>query len=263
MSDPGQRLDFFVAGGQKCGTTALDAMLRRHPGIEMPTRKELHFFDQESRDWSAEDYAELHAQFDWTRPAVRGESTPIYTYWPGALERIRAYNPGARMVMALRHPVYRAFSQWRMESARGRETLPFAQAIREGRARAAEQPRIYRRRFSHVERGFYAGQARALLEGFGPDQVHFVRTDQLWSRSDEVVEALLDFLGVEQRRLTDGQEYVVPRVQSVALDPLDPEDRDYLREVFADDIRETATLTGVDLSDWLEPDYRDPMTGGS
>jgi len=39
-------VDFLGIGAQKAGTTWLWAMLRRHPGIWMPPRKELHYFDR-------------------------------------------------------------------------------------------------------------------------------------------------------------------------------------------------------------------------
>lgn len=257
-----RRIDFFVAGGQKCGTTALDAMLRRHDQLAMARRKEPHFFDDESLDWADPDLDRLHSYYDWTVDALRGESTPIYTFWPGALERIRAYNPHARMVMMLRHPAHRAYSQWKMEVTRERETLPFGEAVRAGRRRQADQPRIYLRRHSYVERGFYADQVRRLLDLFDRDQVHFVRTDALWSSPTETIDGVLDFLGVERRPLTDGGEYVVPLKRTVAVAGIDEADATHLHQVFADDIAATARLTGLDLDAWLDLAYRDPMSGG-
>src|SRR6185503_6418815 len=116
-----RRVDFFVAGVQKGGTTALDAMLRRHPAIQMARLngkdvKEVHFFDDESIDWSAPDYGKLHRHYDWSESRVRGEATPIYLYWPNALKRLLAYNPNVKLIILLRHPIHRAFSQWQMET---------------------------------------------------------------------------------------------------------------------------------------------------
>ncbi|MCA0448534.1 MAG: sulfotransferase, partial [Proteobacteria bacterium] len=39
------RVDFFIAGVQKGGTTALDHYLRDHPAIQMASVKEVHAFD--------------------------------------------------------------------------------------------------------------------------------------------------------------------------------------------------------------------------
>ena len=98
-------VDFFIAGVQKGGTTALDYFLRQHPSVEMAGRKEVHFFDDEALDWSRPDYELLHRFFAWERDNVlRGEATPIYSYWPGSIERIHRYNPKAKIVVGLRHP---------------------------------------------------------------------------------------------------------------------------------------------------------------
>ena len=101
--------------------------------LAMTPAKEAHYFDDEGEDWGDPGYERYHAMFpDWDgRP--RGEVTPSYIYWPGCLERIAAYNPGMKLVFIFRDPVERAWSQWKMEFARGWETEPFAWAIREGR----------------------------------------------------------------------------------------------------------------------------------
>jgi hypothetical protein len=54
-------VDFFISGVQKGGTTALYSKLKDHPEINLSTRKELHFFDDEQVDWQSPDYAKLHA----------------------------------------------------------------------------------------------------------------------------------------------------------------------------------------------------------
>ena len=40
----GRKPDFFIVGAPKCGTTALDVFLGKHPEIFMARRKESHFF---------------------------------------------------------------------------------------------------------------------------------------------------------------------------------------------------------------------------
>ena len=46
------KLQFLVAGVQKGATSALHYYLRQHPDLYLPTKKELHFFDNEKIDWS-------------------------------------------------------------------------------------------------------------------------------------------------------------------------------------------------------------------
>ena len=253
------RVDFFIAGVQKSGTTALDALLRRHPGVQMAAVKEPHFFDNEALDWRAPDYVALHAQFDRAASAVvRGEATPIYTYWPNSIERLHAYNPDAKLVIGLRHPAHRAFSHWRMETTRGAETLSFAEAVRAGRERVAQAPDGVHRVFSYVERGFYAPQLARVFEHFPREQVFVFRTDALWRAPDDVLAPLQAFLGLAPMQLAKAGEYIVP-LESAALGAMPETDRAYLTDLFAEDVRQTAHLTGLNLSDWLAAEYREPM----
>ncbi len=262
MPDQAERVQFFVAGVQKGGTTALDSILREHPSVQMARVKEVHHFDDEAIDWSAPDHSRLHAAFDWDAAGVvRGEATPITIYWPNALERLRRYQPRAKLIIGLRHPAFRAFSHWRMETKRGWDALPFRQAVgTEGRQRVHDAPGGVHRVFSYVERGLYAGQVERLLTLFPRSQILFFRTERLWLEPGQVLHAVQDFIGVE-RRLIAPRRYVVP-LDSSDLGPIPAESRRMLGQVFAADIRRTAALSGLDLADWLRPDYREPMPTG-
>jgi hypothetical protein len=254
-----RRVNFFVAGVQKGGTTALDALLRGHPMIRMARVKEPHFFDDESIDWQAPDYDNYHALFDLEAPStVVGEATPIYSYWPKSLDRIATYNSNAKIVLSLRHPTHRAHSHWRMEMSREAERLPFSAAIREpGRRRIVHDEA--HRVFSYVERGFYSEQVRAIQERFPAHNVFFFRTDQLWREPSVLLSRLLSFLGAQDKGALDAESrYIVPG-ETRSLGRILPVDRKYLDDLFAADIRATACLTGVDLSDWLDPAYEEPM----
>jgi hypothetical protein len=257
-----ERVQFFIAGVQKGGTTALDSFLRDHPSIQMARDKEVHHFDDDAIDWLAPDHSRLHAAFDWEAAgAVRGEATPITIYWPNALERLHRYNPQAKLLVGLRNPAFRAFSHWRMETRRGWDNLPFPRAIGpEGRQRVQDAPGGVHRVFSYVERGFYAPQIERLLTLFPRRQVLFFKTDRLWLEPGQALDEAQDFIGVE-RRLAARRRYVVP-LDSSALGPIPVEQRRMLDSLFADDIRRTAALSGLGLSDWLRPDYREPMPTG-
>ncbi|WP_210209042.1 sulfotransferase family protein [Roseiarcus fermentans] len=254
-------VDFFICGVQKGGTTALDSFLRRHPDIEMAKIKETHFFDDESVDWTHPDYDKLHAWFDADRSRrLRGEATPIYSYWPNAMERLRAYNPSAKLIVALRHPVLRALSHWRMETARGAETLSFAEAIRPpARARVRAAANGAHRVFSYVERGFYAPQVERLLDLFPDGQVLFLRTDAMWRDLPATLNAIHAFLGLDAGPAVERRRVVAIETDKSA--PLASADAERLCELYAQDIERTQARTGLDLSDWLDPKsaYHEPM----
>ena len=252
------RIDFFVVGVQKGGTTALDKMLRDHPAIQMAYRKEVHFFDNEDIDWMSPDFTRLHQEFDWGKAGViRGEVTPIYIYWRGALARIRNYNPDARIIVALRHPSFRAYSHWRMEVARNAETLPFIDAVSFGRVRVSDAPGGQHRVFSYVERGFYEHQIAEVKRHFPTQQIHFFRTDSLWTDPRRALQRIEVFLGVEPY-LAPRPAYIVP-MPSAQTAPMSNFDRSYLDKLFEPTIAALSDLTGLQLDDWRRPDYSEPM----
>jgi len=236
---------FLIAGVQKGGTTALFDYLTEFPDIALPDAKELHFFDDDARDWDAPDYGAYHARF--ADPAGRpcGEATPIYTYWPNSLERIAAYNPAMKLVVVLRDPVERAWSHWRMEYARGVEARPFAWCVREGRRRLFDaEPWGHHREFSYVERGFYGEQAERLFGLFPKPQVLFLKSCDLRADPGPALAQARALLGLPpavtpaRREVHVGQEMTYPS-------ELATQDIDDLRGIYAADAERLAALTGI------------------
>jgi hypothetical protein len=111
-----------------------------------------------------------------------------------------------------------------------------------------------------VERGLYAGQISELLTLFPRHQVYFYRTDALWRTQEQVLRDVQKFLNVDEKVGND-RRYIVP-VDTTDLGTLPPAARARLDEMFAEDIRATASLTGLDLADWLEPSYEESIGEG-
>lgn len=240
-----ERVAFIIAGVQKGGTTALFDYLGDEPGLSLSQTKEVHFFDDESRDWDQPDYRAYHAHFASWDGCLRGEATPIYIYWPNSLERIRAYNPDVRLIVILRDPVERAWSNWRMEYARGAETRPFAWCIRQGRRRLFDTvPWGFHRVFSYVERGFYGEQFTRLYALFPRDQVLVLRSDDLRHDAARVLARTRGFLGLVNDAVPRPREVHVGRDMDYGSE-LTADDIAYLRKLYAHDAERLADLTGV------------------
>jgi hypothetical protein len=245
MAEP-PLVTFLIAGVQKGGTTALWTYLRDYRDVVLAPEKELHFFDDEGRGWSAPDYAAYHAAFP-EAPGGRpcGEATPIYTYWPNSLERIAAYNPAMRLVIVLRDPVQRAWSHWRMEYARGAETRPFAWCVREGRQRLFEaEPWGHHREFSYVERGFYGEQMERVLGLFPREHVLALASDDLRADPGATVGRVRGFLGLGEAPAPARREVHVGREMDYPSE-LAAADVAHLRAVYAADAERLADLTGL------------------
>jgi len=236
-------IDFIVVGAQKAGTTALHDFLSEDPAYAVSRTKEVHFFDDETVNWNAPDYAPYHAQFDWNRDAIRGEATPIYLYWPRSLERIAVYNPAIKLIVMLRDPVERAWSHWRMETARGVETRPFDWCIREGRARLFDaEPWGVHREYSYVERGFYGEQMARLLDLFPREQVLVLKADELRRAPVAALARVGALLGNPAPQAVEPRDVHVGKEVGAQLAASDVA---FLREIYAEDMARLSDLISV------------------
>jgi len=239
---------FLIAGVQKGGTTALYDYLADYPDVALSRVKEVHFFDDERQDWRSPDYRAYHAQFASPQARPCGEATPIYLYWPNALERIAAYNPAMRLIVTLRDPVQRAWSHWRMEYARGAEREPFAWCIREGRQRLfGAEPWGHHRAFSYVERGFYAEQLERLFAVFPHKQVLILRSEDLKRHPARPLAQVRDFLGLGGAPTPAAREVHVGRDIDYGS-ALTPQDVTWLRDLYARDQARLRALAGFSYS---------------
>jgi hypothetical protein len=250
MADP--KLSFVIGGAQKAGTSTLNRLFRLHPEIQMARHKEPHFFDDEQRDWTDPSYDDLHAEFRKLDSRLRGESTPITLYWRPAIRRLHAYNPSVKLIFVLRDPVERTFSQWCKEYSLGRETLPFSQAIREGRARVRAEAEIegLHRYVSYVERSLYGEQLQHALEYFPREAIHCEIFEELFLDRPAGLRRIARFLGIgpwpdelPDVHLNPRREYQYPSTLAGA-------DREYLRTLFREDRAAVEALLGRKVTAW-------------
>ena len=207
--------DFFVIGAPKAGTTALHAALAQHPQLFLSPVKEPKFFlcDGPPPDrggpgdahsyrewiWKAEEYEQLFAG----APAgtLRGESTPFYLADLSAHQRIRAAVPEARLIVILRDPVDRAYSNWAHLWADGLEPIgDFLEACaEEPHRRQAEWAPFWR----YLETGLYGGQLEHLFTLFPRHQVHIIRYLSLVEEPLATLNGVSRFLGVDEGVITE------------------------------------------------------------
>ncbi len=100
--------NFFIAGAPKAGTTALYEYLRHHPNIFMPKEKEPNYFSKDFPDYPSikdeKDYLKLFKKCSNAHIAI-GEASVFYLYSKVALQKIKIFNPNARIIAMLRNPV--------------------------------------------------------------------------------------------------------------------------------------------------------------
>ena len=214
-------LGFMIIGVQKGGTGALHRFLSRHPEIGMSSRKEVHLFDapEFSGDWTPERIDERYRPFfeHCAGARVRGESTPIYLFFPEIARELKRYNPALKLIVLLRDPVERAISHYYMEKNRNAEHRPLwlallSEPFRLHRCKDARAPGSAMRVCSYRIRGLYSLQLRNLYRFFDADQVLIVRSEDLRERHDAVLRRIFAFLGVS------GQVRIAPQVVNKGKD---------------------------------------------
>jgi hypothetical protein len=245
---PIERLDFIVAGAQKSGTTAVNYYLKRHPRIALPAKKELHFFDDEERfkDGNAVSYEGLHRMFRPARPdSMAGENTPNYLYWPPALPRIRDYNPAIKLIIVLRNPIERAFSQWNMQRVRGHEPLDFLDAVRAEPERLAKLPPEKLRKVAYVDRGRYGEQLARALSIFPREQLLILKYEEFRKHQRELVDEVFRFLQLPPSRFRRIEAHDIPYQREIQ-----PHERNAIFGMLREDISHLEQLIGWNCSDW-------------
>jgi hypothetical protein len=206
---------FLICGGQRCGTTSLYRALAAHPVVlKAVLHKGVHYFDtsyQRGMNWYRGHFP-LQRNADkvaakYGVPARTFESSPYYMYHPQAAARIARDLPYAKIVVLVRDPVERAYSQHAHEVARGFEPeLDFGNALALEPARLhrqeeklAQDPEYYS--FAHQHhayraRGEYARYLATMAQHVGRERIHVVESERFFREPERTYDEVLHFLGL-------------------------------------------------------------------
>ncbi|QZD86033.1 sulfotransferase family protein [Qipengyuania psychrotolerans] len=219
---------FFIAGAQKAGTTSLHAMLAKHPNVFMSTPKEPGYFirgfdDQERwqtmkrpgpdgtiQDLSQVDmgvfteqaYAAMFASRAAQLATHRGDASTPYFPSPNAARRIRETVPNARIIIALRDPVARAYSAWGYNSSRGNErALTFEEAVDEELS-GGRDDWVYGWRYLYT--GLYSQHLQRYLDAFGDERILLLKFEDFRADSQAVFDRICQFLEIPAAEVQSG-----------------------------------------------------------
>ena len=310
--------NFFLVGAPKAGSTALYFYLDQHPQIYMSPIKEPHFladeiryenFSEEMQQMAApglpalreylngpmdhkfsggpvenwEDYLRL---FQGVRDEnAIGEASPCYLWSPSASANIAARFPDARILMMLRNPVERAFSQYRHMLMFAKKPVSFRQHIEAGLRWSGTRVGEH---YPFLRFGLYFEQVARYLGLFPPEKVGIYFYEDFAANAAAVLQNMFSFLSVNPDFAPDfskrHMEAFVPRsytlkrlaksssiwnrlwtrtpppirsiIRKVAFRPrtafvMEGQDRALLIDYYRDDVERLASLVGRDLSAWL------------
>lgn len=216
MNEGQFKIDFIGIGAQKAATTWIYNCLIEHPEIcgarekEGGVTKELHYFhkkrslpfekNKEELDPSSietKGLEEYKKYFSHCSPdKLKGEFTPCYLYYPEAPKLIKQYFPQIKIIVCLRNPIERAYSQYIHEVQQDKyiyerdldknlKDISFKQAIK-------EEPEF-------LERGLYYKQLRRYYRLFPEVNILPLIYEDIQKDSLKFIQRIYDFLEVDDK----------------------------------------------------------------
>ncbi len=272
---------FLGIGAPRSGGTWLHELLASHPEVYVPTRrKEVYFFDlyyDRGLSWYESFFP---AESEASRYQAIGEITPTYIYRPYCPERIASIPSITRLILILRNPLDRVYSQYGLLVKNGECSGSFEDFL-------GDRPQV-------IEKGFYSRYLRNYYDYFDRDQILVLIYEHATADLAGTKYSLARFLGVATDRFPEsaglrvvnrsyvprarlayafsrkvawhllryrwdldwvvnlGKRLGVERLFGDAGPPpaMRQETRQHLEETYADEVKELESLLNTDLACW-------------
>ena len=214
ISNANKRLpDFLVVGAAKSATSSLYFYLDQHPQIAMASMKESWFFSfyKKPPNYSSpgvlnnlvsglDDYLKLYDGAE--KNQILGDACPSYLYtFEDTIRNIRElYSEDElarlKIIISLREPISRAYSQFFTFKRRVHEPLTFDQAVQKStiNKRLEENWNIF---YDYLGFGMYSKQVEAFQQAFGKDRVMVLLFEEIHADIHRVCRDIYNFLGVD------------------------------------------------------------------
>ena len=189
--------NLFVIGSMKSGTTLLWRLLASHPEIHMSKPKEPCYFVEPaqlrpinpwlwSQGYCLNQEAYLKLFNLGKNKAYAGEASVYYTFLPlvtGVAERIRRFNPNARLIYIMRDPIERTISHYWHRVIYNDECRSMLSAI-------TEDPR-------YCNISYYAMQLRPYYERYEGNQIKLITLEELIDNYEGMMESIFAWLDID------------------------------------------------------------------
>jgi hypothetical protein len=220
----------LLIGAQKSGTTALMKILCQHPNIVSQSSNEgrpVHFFNfhyENGIDWYKGQFPQSVSS-----DTLLLDKTPDYLFYSNVPEKAFQLLPKAKIIVLLRNPVDRAYSQYWMHIRRGFESSSFEKAIAAERRNLGqpfesilEQWDVFSAadvgRYTHLSRGLYAIQLERWFRYYPRNQILIIETEDLHKNIQKTTEDIVAFLGLPPYEGFDFSVGKVHRYPPMALE---------------------------------------------
>lgn len=234
------KVNLFIVGAPKAGTSSLHYYLSQHPGVSMSSIKEPNYFTSAEINGLYPNYggiektmdeSEYHALF-LSKGPIFGEASVSYLFYPQVAEKLHRYNPEAKIVIAIRDPVDRAISHCAMDQRLGFSTATLESVFAD--------PERYKTEFQqYFQLGLYSEQIERYRKVFPPENVLLLVFDDLHEDENTVIKKVFDFVGITKLDIDISRENVavVPRGRLTAYLYRNPAVRKFLKGLLPNDVR--------------------------
>lgn len=174
--------NYIGIGAQKCASTWVHRILEDHPEAGVSEPKELDFFSYHYG--SGFRWYEKHFKNSDNKQAI-GEISPSYFHDPLAPARAASYNHRFRVIVTLRDPVERAYSNHLHELRLGHcppDLMDFEAGL-------TNNP-------GYLDQSRYATHLKRWLACFPRDQILILLQEEIKQNPDEQAKCVYEFLGI-------------------------------------------------------------------
>ncbi len=195
--------NFLIVGAAKSGTTSLYAYLAQHPDVYLCPVKEPCFFSDGNPRLVRSD-SEYGALFDGrSSEKAIGEASASYLYDTEAPKKIKALLNEVKIIIILRNPINRAYSQWgQIFYQLGYERLSFEEALRDEDTRISlgkfgEDSPFYYGFYHYFHAGLYYEQVKRYFDTFNRGWVQIHIFEEFIKDPGKTCKEIFSFLGVD------------------------------------------------------------------
>ena len=194
------KVDFFIVGAPKAGTTSLYHYLSEHPETDMSILKEPNYFSEKSikdndlyyKSYPIKKLSRYHSLFK-NNNLIKGEASVSYLYYKDVAKSIKAYNSSARIIIMLRDPIERAFSHYLMDFRLGLINDTFENIIFQ-KSNLSNSKTYFQQ---YVKLGEYTNQIKRYFNEFPSEQILVVDYDDFKNKTSDVVKKVYKFLKID------------------------------------------------------------------
>lgn len=208
-----KKVDFFIVGFMKSGTTALASFLDQHPDICISVPKEPGYFASDCMNESDEFHGKkvyfkvrTPKQYeDIFQHALKGqklgEASTAYIYSKVAAKNIKKYNPKAKIIIMIRSPIdflHALHMQYVNETVEDEEDFKTALSLENARKDGGKIPQRVRvpSYLYYSERLKYYDQVKRYFDEFDKKHILVILHDDFVKDNEKTYEDVLSFLEV-------------------------------------------------------------------